>query len=260
LFLALKDMAKDKAPGSDGLTVEFYLSNWYLIKSDFLDLVNYCFKKGRLPDSMNRALIRLIFKNRGERSDLKNWRPISLLNVDYKIISKLITKRLRIILPNLINEDQTCGVQGRNIQDNLMILRDVIDYVNLHNKEAAIVSIDQEKAFDRIEWKYMFAMMQKMGIPEFVRRWIEILYSNPTVTINVNNFITEPFQATRGIRQGCPLSPLLYAICFEGLANLIRGNNGVKGVILPGQLVQYQIIQHADDTSIFITDNTEFNA
>ena len=96
-------------------------------------------------------------------------------------------------MPNLIDEDQTCGVQGRNIQDNLMVLRDVIDYVNLFNREAAIISIDQENAFDRIEWRYLFAMMEKMGIPFGFRQWIHILYGNPMVSSIVNNFITKPF-------------------------------------------------------------------
>ena len=160
LFQALNDMAKEKAPGLDGLTVEFYLTFWHVINNDFVDLVNYryCYKKGSLPNSMNKALIRLIFKNKGERCQLNNWRPISLLNVDYKIISKVLTKRLRKLMPNLINEDQTCGVHGRSIQDKLMVLRDVIDYTTLYNKEAAIISIDQEKAFDRIEWCYLFSI------------------------------------------------------------------------------------------------------
>ena len=217
LFQALNDMAKEKAPGLDGLTVEFYLTFWHVIKNDFVDLVNYCYKKGSLPNSMNKALIRLIFKNKGERCQLKNWRPISLLNVDYKIISKVLTKRLRKLMPNLINEDQTCGVNGRSIQDNLMVLRYVIDYATLYNKEAAIISIDQEKAFDRIEWCYLFSIMKKMGVPPGLIQWITILYNNPMFTVNVNNFFTKSSKATRGIRQGCPLSPLLYSMCVEGL-------------------------------------------
>ena len=259
LYQALNDMNKNKAPGLDGLTVEFYLTFWYLIKNDFVELIDYCKRNVCLPDSMNVALIRLLYKNRGDRSDLKNWRPISLLNVDYKIISKVLTKRLRKLMPSLINEEQTCGVQGRNIQDNLMVLRDITDYVNINNKKAAILSIDQEKAFDRIEWRYMHAIMNKMGIPYGLRLWIKILYSNPMVTINCNNFLTEPFSATRGIRQGCSLSPLLYSICVEGLANLIRSNNNIKGIELPGQQVNFKVVQHADDTSIFITDNKDFN-
>ena len=166
---------------------------------------------------MNTALINcLIFKNKGDRSDFKNWRPISLLNVDYKIIAKVLTNRFQKIMPEIIQEEQTCGVKGRNIHDNLMILRDTVDYVNNENIQTAMLSIDQEKAFDRIEWNYLYSVMEKMGIPVELIKWIKIMYSNPVSAIIVNNFITEPFSVTRGIRQGCPLSPLLYTIiCAE---------------------------------------------
>ena len=98
LYQSLKDMAKDKAPGLDGLTVEFYSTFWYLIKNDFTELVNYCYKRGRLPDSMNKALIRLIFKNRGKRSDLKNWRPILLVYLT--LITKLCINSLLNVYEN----------------------------------------------------------------------------------------------------------------------------------------------------------------
>ena len=224
LFAALSEMNQNKSPGLDGLTVEFYLQYWPILKDDFTEVVSSCNNFDTLPKSMNIALVRLIFKNRGERSDLKNWRPISLLNVDYKIIAKTLSKRLQKIMPYIVNDDQTCGVKGRNINDNLLILRDVIDYVNYSNKHAAILGLDQEKAFDRIEWKYMYSIMEKMGIPDIFIHWIKILYQKPMSAIIVNNFITEPFCVSRGIRQGCPLFPLLFSICAEGLANLIRTN------------------------------------
>ena len=161
--VALFQMKKNKSPGLDGLTVEFYQTYWNIICSDILEVYNRCLKNNRLCNTMNSALIRLIYKNSGDRCELKNWRPISLLTVDYKILSKVITNRLKLVMPLLIGEEQTCGVVGRKIQDNLMVLRDVIDYVNLENLEAALISIDQEKAFDRISWNYMFTVMTKNG-------------------------------------------------------------------------------------------------
>ena len=159
-------MNTGKSPGLDGLTAEFYQLCWPLIKNDFMEVINESDEIASLPNSMNMALIRLIFKNRGERCDLKNWRPISLLNVDYKIIAKVITNRFKRIMPLIIETDQSCGVKNRNIYDNLVVVRDAIYYVNNENKQAAILCIDQEKAFDRIEWKYMLGMMVKMGIPK----------------------------------------------------------------------------------------------
>ena len=259
LSFALNHMKRDKSPGLDGLTVEFYQLFWPVIKFEFIEVANECLKSDRLPDSMNIALIRLIFKNRGERNNLKNWRPISLLNVDYKIISKVITNKLKKIMPLIIGDDQSCGVAGRNIHDNLMTLRDSIYYINNEGKQGALLSIDQEKAFDRIEWVYMFGIMNKMGIPNGLIRWVRTLYSNPSSSIIINNFLTEPFGVTRGIRQGCPLSPLLYTICAEGLACLIRNNNNIKGFVLPDSSQTLNLIQHADDTTIFLTNNNDFD-
>ena len=91
---------------------------------------------------MNSALIRLFYKNVGDRYELKNWRPISLLNVDYKILAKVITNRLKLIMPIIIGEEQTCGVTSRNIQENIMLLRDVIDFANWNNLQACLLSID----------------------------------------------------------------------------------------------------------------------
>ena len=255
---ALKQMTKGKSPGKDGLTVDFYLEFWPVIKDDFLEVINECKNKGCLSRSMNNAIIRLIFKNKGEKEDLRNWRPISLLNVDYKIIAKTITNKLSKLMPHIIGEEQTCGVKNRKIQDNLIILRDVIDYVNVFNKQGAVLCIDQEKAFDRVEWNFLFSVMDKVGIPASLINWISILYSNPSSSIIVNNFMSEPFVVSRGIRQGCPLSPLLYAISAEGLSSLIRTEKRLKGIIIPSIRENFKLVQHADDTTIFVTNDNEF--
>ena len=256
---ALFQMNKNKSPGIDGLTVEFYQTYWDIIGYDLFNVLTYSLKMGTMSRSMNTALIRLIYKNVGSKYELKNWRPISLLCVDYKILSKTLTNRLKNIMPFIIGEEQSCGVKSRNIHDNLTIIRDAIDYINWEGLDAAIISIDQEKAFDRINWTYMFAIMDKIGIPPSITRGIKLLYSNPTCRIIVNNFIGSQVQITRGIRQGCPLSPLLFAICAEGLANLFRINNRIKGIEIPDALEKIKLVQHADDTTIFVSDNTDFD-
>ena len=177
------------------------------MKNDFYEVDQASKQKGDLPNSMYTALIRLIFKNKGEKIDLKNWRPISLLNVDYKIIAKAVTNRLSKFMPHIIGEEQSCGVNGRNIHDNLSILRDVTDYVNIFNTRAALLSIDQEKAFDRVDRNYLFSVMEKMGLPVNLINWIKVLYTKTRSSVIVNNFIGESFEVKRGIRQGCPLSP-----------------------------------------------------
>ena len=167
-------MKTGKFPGIDGLTVEFYRTFWNTLKYDLIDVIKECNNCTHLPNS-NTALIRLIDKNKGCKEDLRNWRPISLLRVDYKLISKVITNRLEMIMPDITGENRTCGVPERNIHDNLSILRDGIYYINFNNLEGGIMSIDQEKAFDRIDWIYVYSIMEKMGIPAGLIQWCKLL-------------------------------------------------------------------------------------
>ena len=255
---ALFHMNKNKSPGHDGLTVEFYQAFWETIGTDLVEVFEECYELGVMSDSMNEALIRLIYKRSGDKYDLKNWRPISLLNVDYKILSEVITNRMRLIMPIVIGDEQSSGVPNRNIHENLMVVRDVVDFVNWNNLQGAVISLDQEKAFDRINWVYMFSILEKMGVPPNLIDWIHLLYSNPNCSVIINNFIGRPIQVTRGIRQGCPLSPLLYSICAEGLTCLIRTNCSLKGIKAPIGDQTVRLIQHADDTNLFVSQDTEF--
>ncbi len=128
--VALSQMNTNKSPGLDGLTVEFYPAMWPFIEHEFIDVLKVCYNKGQLCKSMNTGLIRLIYKMKGSKFDLKNWRPISLLNVNYRILAKIHTNRLKKAMPFLIGNEQTSGVPGRNIYHNLMFLRDSIDFIN----------------------------------------------------------------------------------------------------------------------------------
>ena len=116
-------------------------------------------------------------------------------------------------MPVLIEEDQTCGVKGICIHDNLFILQNVTDYANIYNKDVAIISIDQEKAFDRIEWVFLHAILDKMGIPNALKQWFKIIYTQLMVTINVNNLFTVPFIATRDKARMFFVSHFIFNLC-----------------------------------------------
>ena len=146
---ALNGMNTGKSPGIDGLTAEFYLAFWAVIGEDLVEVLNYGFQNGQLSVSQRRGLLSLIFK-KGEKRDLKNWRPISLLCVDYKIGTRALAARLQKVLPSVLHEDQTCGVPGRSIFSNLYLIRDLIEYCSAKNLPLAIISLDQEKEFDRV--------------------------------------------------------------------------------------------------------------
>ena len=192
-------------------------------------MLNSCFSEGRLSLSQLRGVLSLSFK-KGERLAPKNWRPISLLNCDYKIASRVIAGRLLKVIHLVVEKDQTCGVPGRFIGENVAFLRNVVDYATLSDVPVAFLSVDQEKAFDRVDWDFMRATLRHMGFsPSFIG-WVNLFYSGVQSSVNVNGHISDFFALSRGVRQGCPLSPLLYVLVAEVLACNRRVGGGVRRV------------------------------
>ena len=211
---ALIGMARRKTPGSDGLPMEFYIKFWNVLGGDLVSVLNSCYNSGSLSLSQRRGIISLSFK-KGDRLEARNWRPISLLNVDYKLASRVLAGRLLKVIHHVVNKDQTCGVPGSFIGENVALLRDVVDYATKSNISVAILSLDQEKAFDRVDWQFMHSVLGVMGFgPSFVR-WVDLFYTNVQSSVNVNGYLSSFFTLSRGVRQGCPLSPLLYVLVSE---------------------------------------------
>ena len=183
-FEAASQMSTNKSPGSDGLLVEFYRRFWSLIGPDLVEILNYSFQHGSLSESQRRGIIRLLYKKE-DPLELKNWRPISLLNTDYKICTKVLANRLRHVLPRIINKNQTCGIPDRSIYENLFLLRDKIDYVKHKELSAAIISLDQEKAFDRVNHGFLQRVLTRFNFGPHFRRWVDVVYHD--ITSNVIN-------------------------------------------------------------------------
>ena len=164
----------------------------------------------------------MIYKGKGSREEIKNWRTISLLNTDYKIISKILAGRVKQCLDDIINANQTSGPKGRNIQNNILNIKTIIEYMEIVGNNSAMVLIDQEKAFDRLEQNYLYKTLEKFGFGEKFIKWTKILYNNINSVVQVNGAITKKFEITRSVRQGCPLSMLLYVIAIEILSCRIK--------------------------------------
>ena len=177
--------------------------------------------RGTLSFSQRTGLISLLFK-KNDRLDVKNWRPISLLCIDYKILSKVRTNWLKVVLSSVISESQACGVPGRFSGLNVRTLQDVVNFCNRHNTGGAIISLDQEKAFDRVAWGFMLRTLEKMHFGPSFCAWVKLLYTNIFSRVLVNGFVSDAFIITRGVRQGCPLSPLLYIIVAETISSAIK--------------------------------------
>lgn len=194
---------------------------------------------------------------KGDCLDMRNWRPISLLNVDYKLAVRAIAARLLKVIHLIVHKDQTCGVPGRYIGENVAFLRDVASYATTFDAPVVISSLDQEKAFDRVDWNFMHATLLKMGFGRSFLKWAHLFYTGVQSSVNVNSYLSRFFSLSRGVRQGCPLSPLLYVLVAEVLACSIRANARIKGLSLPGSSDPLSLIsQYADDTSLVVcSDN-----
>jgi len=250
---AIKSMSDNKAPGLDGLPREFYYKYFPVFADSFVAFVNMCFEESLLSLSQRSGLITLICKNPEKAESLSNWRPISLLNVDYKIISKCLTNRLKKVMGSIVHLDQTCAVTGRSILDNAHLLRSIADYCEEKNVCCGLLSLDQSKAFDRVSHEYLFKALEAYGFgPTFIK-WVRLLYTDISSAVVVNGFISNSFPILRSVRQGCSLSPLLYVLCIEPFAIKIRCDPHIQGLSLPGTEAEARISLYADDTTIIFT-------
>ena len=191
-------MACGRTPGCDGLPMEFYLRFWSVLGADLVLVLNSAFTSGLMSRSQRRGIITLSFK-KGDRVDPRNWRPITLLNVDYKIASRSISARLLKVLFFLVAKDQSCCVPGRLIGENVAFIRDVVDYCSLSSAPAALISLDQETAFDRVNWSFLRSVLISLGLgPSFVK-WVDLFYSNSSSSVNVNGYISNSSPLSRGV-------------------------------------------------------------
>ena len=251
---ALKSMKNSKSPGCDGLPAEFYKKFFHILGNSLVEFLNYCFTKGELSPSCKLATITLLCKDKEKCSDLKNWRPISLLNTDVKILSKILCNRLKQVITTIVNKDQTCGIPGRSILDNLHLLRNTLDYVKQKDLKLILLSLDFRKAFDNVSHDFLFKTLSNFGFgPDFIK-WVKLLYTDVKSQVLANGFITKPFSIQRGVRQGCGLSPLLFVLVVEVLGNMIRNNPKIKGLKLPGSAEELKISQYADDINLFLSE------
>ena len=179
---------------------------------------------------------------------MTSWRPITLLNVDYKIASKAITKRLEKVLALLINPDQTGFIKGRYIGQNIRLINDILEQTKLRNIPGILLQLDFRKAFDTIKWDFIQRTIALFNFGESIQRWISIFYVNTESAVLNNGFCTNYFRLSRGVRQDCPLSPCLFILAAELLACKIRQDKEIQGIKLFGR--ELKLSQFADDTTL----------
>ena len=227
----IKSMKHNRSPGFDGLPIEYYQVFWDYLKQIYVEMINECWKDGDMPISMKTAILSLIHKG-GSRDRLKYYRPISLMNTDYKIIAFVFASRIQKVISVLVNPDQSAYIKGRYIGCNVRNLIDIFDYCENEDSNGAFINIDYEKAFDSVEYEFMYAVLRKFNFGQLFIRWIQILYNHPIFRIKNNGWISKPYIMHRGIRQGSALSNLIFILAVEILAIEIRNSTIIKGVVV----------------------------
>jgi exonuclease III len=250
IWKVILSCADNKSPGTDGLNNNFYKAMWPYVKKYLISSFKSTLQRGELSISQKQGIISLIPKPNKDSTKLKNWRPITLLNQDYKYLAKCLANRCKKTLPDIISPDQTGFVPGRLIGTNILKAQSIISYMEEHNEEGLMMGIDYEKAFDTIEWSFIKKSLEHFNFPPTIINWITTLYNNINTRIINNGHTSKPFNPTRGVRQGCPLSPILFVIAVELIAEKIRANSSIKGITVNGK--EIKVSQFADDTTFYI--------
>lgn len=270
VFTAINTLHEGESPGIDGLPIEFYKKVWPFLRQKITNMYNIIFNSKNLSKTQSTGVITLLHKG-GSRSVLGNWRPISLLCSDYKILAKILTLRLKTILPKLISNEQTGGIQERDITQNLIKYRNVIEHFSkqeqherskgnelLHVKRtggAAIVSLDFEKAYDMVDRTFFYQVLTKLGFNEIFTDYIKILYEKSTSKVFINKVFGEEIFLQRGVRQGCPLAMYLYIIFIEPFLKLIKKQ--IQPLFI--SQAKHQISAFVDDVSVFINNPADLS-
>lgn len=241
-----------KSPGSDGLPIEFYKEYSELLAPRLLAVYLHAFHTGELPVSMREAIIVVLPKPGKNPLLCDSYRPISLLQSDIKILAKILARRLGKVILSLIHPDQTGFMPGKSTALNIRRLYMNIQATHEEVGSRVIVSLDAAKAFDSIEWDFLFTTLVEFGFGTSFIRWVRLLYSAPCSMVSTNGWLSPTFSLYRGTRQGCPLSPLLFALAVEPLAVRLRSEPNIRGFRLSP--LHEKVSMYADDTLLYLSD------
>lgn len=244
-------MAAGKSPGIDGLPQEFYLAFQNKLTPLLLSYYKEVIKNGCFSPSSNIASIILIPKKNKDPLLCESQRPLSILNCDIKIFAKVISNRLERVITKLVHPDQVGFIKQRYGSDSIRRLLN-IKWANRNSPTPSLaLALDAEKAFDRVEWGYLFKALEKYGFGPNFTRCVRSLYSGARASVITNGISSCNFELHRGTRQGCPLSPLLFVLALEPLAIAIRQNADIVGVSIGNEV--HKLSLYADDIILFLS-------
>lgn len=255
IWQVIKKCDGNKAPGPDGFNFNFFKHFWPIIKGDILKFFEEFHMNGKLVRGLNASFIALIPKTPCPK-EVADFRPISLIGSVYKLVAKVLAARLQQCMPRLISENQFAFTPGRQISDCIFIAAEVVDFLQKREEGGFLLKLDFAKAYDSIEWSFLLDLLDSMNFGEKWILWMKTCISTASLAVLVNGTPSDFFDIERGLRQGDPLSPLLFNICVNGLSCMLSqllGNSGSNlfcGVKM-GTAEALNHLQFADDTLLF---------
>lgn len=250
LKAALTELNKNKCPGSDGLCPEFYIRFWDLVSPHLFKSLSYSVDNGLLSTEQRRGVITLVPKKDVDRRLVANWRPITLLNTDYKILTKVMALRLQTVLDTIVNKNQTGFMKGRFIGDNIRVIHNAIHILGSTKSDGFLAVLDFTKAFDSVRWEFIVVALEWFGFGQRFVSLVKLISANAETCVIKAGFSSRYFKLARGIRQGCCVSPYLFLLAVEVMAICIRNNRSIQGLDLGGNTLK--IVQFADDSTCFL--------
>jgi hypothetical protein len=262
ILQVVKDLQGDKSPGPDGFIMAFFQKCWHVLEKDIMGFFDEFYDKGTFAGSLNATFVTLIPKKQNAL-DIRDFRPISLIGSVYKILAKVLANRLRKVLDGLVSESQNAFVGGRQTLDLVLIANECLDSCLKSHIPGVVCKLDIEKAYDHVNWDCLLHLLDRMGFGSKWKMWIKNFISTVRFSIMVNGSPSGFFGSSRGIRQGDPLSPLLFLLVMEVLsrmlsrteeAGLIRGFKAGKAQE-EGLFISHLLF--ADDTVVFCDADPE---
>ena len=247
---------KDSAPGPDGIPYSIIKLTWNYYGPLLLNSWKFALETGQLTHSHEKSYLKLIPKEGKDSMELKNWRPITLSNCDFKLITKTLAIRVTQGLSELIGPTQTAYIKNRQITDNLHLMQYMIEKVQDQNKEGMLISLDAEKAFDSIEHWYIKAVLEKSGLKSFTKIF-DLLYKNQDVSIQLNQRQAGSYKIRNGVKQGDALSCILFILGIEPLLKNIENDDQITHIVIDDVRLP-KTLSYADDVAC-ITEPTPNN-
>ena len=235
------DMERDKAPGPDGFSIAFFQVCWEIVKEDIMKIFGEFHAEGKFEASLNSTFISLIPKIPGA-SEMKDFRPISLVGSLYKIIVKVLANRLKGVLNKVISKTQSAFIKGRQILDLILIANESLDSRRRSGEPSILCKMDVEKAYNHVNWDFLLYMLKRCGFGAKWCSWISFCISSVRCSVLVNGSPKGFFDSSRGIRQGDPLSLLLFVFVMEALSRML--STGINDRLLEGFKVGNVTVSH----------------